>query len=139
LFSPDAQLVKDLGERYPARALVDVLRGRTVVDGSCDGEGMDDVRLLLDDGTTIAIDTELDTSPYGVSMAESLDRPPSGPSGEAGAAPRSWRDARRRSSTVPTPAFASARVRAASAVDLTPFVRQRSRATATSASTSRPL
>lgn len=37
---------------------------------------MDDVRLLLDDDTTIVIDTELDTRPYGISMAESLDRPP---------------------------------------------------------------
>jgi hypothetical protein len=37
---------------------------------------MDDVRLLLDDDTTIAIDTELDTSAYGLSMAESLGRPP---------------------------------------------------------------
>jgi hypothetical protein len=42
-------------ERYPARAIVDALKGRTVVDASCDGEGMDDVRLLLDDGTTLAI------------------------------------------------------------------------------------
>lgn len=76
MFSPYAQLVKDPGERYPAKALVEVLRRRAVVDASCDGEGMDDVRLLLDDGTTIAIDTELDTSPYGVSIAEPLDRSP---------------------------------------------------------------
>jgi hypothetical protein len=68
--------VKDLGERYPAKALLEALKGRAVVDPSCDGEGMDDLRLLLDDGTTIAIDTELDTSPYGISMAESLGRPP---------------------------------------------------------------
>ena len=53
-----------------------LLSSRTVVDASCDGEGMDDVRLLLDDDTTIVIDTELDTRPYGISMAESLDRPP---------------------------------------------------------------
>jgi hypothetical protein len=36
---------------------------------------MDDVRLLLDDDTTIAIDVELDTGPYGIAMAESLNRP----------------------------------------------------------------
>jgi len=43
-------------ERWPADALVRALRGRTVVDASCDGEGMDDVRLRLDDGTVIALD-----------------------------------------------------------------------------------
>lgn len=63
-------------ERYPAKALVDTLKGRTVVDASCDGEGMDDVRLLLDDGTTVAIDSELNTSPYSLAMAEWLGRPP---------------------------------------------------------------
>lgn len=43
-------------ERWPADALVQALRGRTVVDASCDGEGMDDVRLLLDDGRVVVID-----------------------------------------------------------------------------------
>lgn len=62
--------------RYPAEALVEAVRGRTLVDGSCDGQGVDDVRLLLGDGTTIAIDTELDSGPCGVSMAQSLGRPP---------------------------------------------------------------
>jgi hypothetical protein len=63
-------------ERYPARAIVDALKGRTVVDASCDGEGMDDVRLLLDDGTTLAIGSELDTSPQAVATAQRLGRPP---------------------------------------------------------------
>jgi hypothetical protein len=40
--------------------LVDALKGHTVVDASCDAEGIDDVRLLLDDGTTILVDVELD-------------------------------------------------------------------------------
>ncbi len=43
-------------ERWPAAALVRALRGRTVIDASCDGEGMDDVRLYLDDDTVIALD-----------------------------------------------------------------------------------
>lgn len=45
-----------MSERWPADALVRALRGRTVVDASCDGEGVDDVRLLLDDGTVVTID-----------------------------------------------------------------------------------
>ncbi len=45
-----------MSERHPAAALVRALRGRTVIDGSCDGEGMDDVRLRLDDGSFIALD-----------------------------------------------------------------------------------
>ncbi|MGH2745353.1 MAG: hypothetical protein ACRDN8_23260 [Thermoleophilaceae bacterium] len=45
-----------MSERWPADALVRALRGRTVVEASCDGEGVDDVRLLLDDGTVVAID-----------------------------------------------------------------------------------
>lgn len=44
-----------MSERWPARALVDVLRGRTVAEVTCDGEGMDDVRLLLDDGRVVLI------------------------------------------------------------------------------------
>ncbi len=32
------------------------LRGRTVIDAVCDGEGADDVRLLLDNDTVVAID-----------------------------------------------------------------------------------
>jgi hypothetical protein len=34
--------------------------GRTVLDATCDAEGNDDIRLLLDDGTTILVDAELD-------------------------------------------------------------------------------
>jgi len=63
-------------ERYPARAIVEALKRRTVVDTSCDGEGMDDVRLLLNNGTTVTIDSELDTSPNAVAMADWLGRPP---------------------------------------------------------------
>jgi hypothetical protein len=37
---------------------------------------MDDVRLLLENGTTIAIDSELDTSAESLAMAKSLGRPP---------------------------------------------------------------
>ncbi len=44
--------------RWPAAALVDALRGRTVVDAYCDGEGMDDVHLRLDDGTRVSLDAE---------------------------------------------------------------------------------
>lgn len=45
-----------MSERSPADALVRALRSRTVVDASCDGEGMDDVRLLLDDGRVVMLD-----------------------------------------------------------------------------------
>lgn len=45
-----------MSERWPADALVRALRGRTVVGASCDAEGMDDVRLLLDDGRVVMID-----------------------------------------------------------------------------------
>ncbi len=63
-------------ERYPAHALVEALKGRTVVDASCDGEGVDDVRLLLDNGTAIMIDSELDTSPNSIAMAQARAGPP---------------------------------------------------------------
>lgn len=59
-------------ERHPADALVNVLKGRTVVDASCDGEGVDDVWLLLDDGTTVFIDTELHESENTGAAAELL-------------------------------------------------------------------
>lgn len=45
-----------MSERSPGKALVRALRGRTVVEASCDAEGMDDVRLLLDDGRVVMID-----------------------------------------------------------------------------------
>ncbi len=55
--------VNHVSERWPADALVRALRGRTVTDASCDGEGMDDVRLRLDDGTVVTVDaTVVDTS-----------------------------------------------------------------------------
>ena len=63
-------------ERYPADVLVKALIGRTVVDATCDGEGTDDVRLLLDDGTAVLVDSELDTAPSFLTLAESLGRPP---------------------------------------------------------------
>jgi len=47
-------------ERHPARALVNALKGRTVIDASCDAEGNAELRLALDDGTTILIDVEPD-------------------------------------------------------------------------------
>lgn len=45
-----------MSERWPAASLVRALRGRTVIDATCDGEGIDDVRLRLDDGTVLMID-----------------------------------------------------------------------------------
>jgi hypothetical protein len=49
-------------ERFPAAALVEALRGRMVVDAYCDGEGHDDVHLVLDDGTAVWVDVDVDTS-----------------------------------------------------------------------------
>jgi hypothetical protein len=46
--------------RFPASALVEALRGRTVVDAYCDGEGHDDVHLVLDDGTRVWVDVDVD-------------------------------------------------------------------------------
>jgi hypothetical protein len=46
-------------ERWPAAALVEALRGHTVIDASCDAEGVDDVRLRLEDGTVIRIDARV--------------------------------------------------------------------------------
>jgi hypothetical protein len=46
--------------RFPAAALVDALRGRTVVDAYCDAEGNDDVHLVLDDGTQVWVDVDVD-------------------------------------------------------------------------------
>jgi hypothetical protein len=46
--------------RFPAAALVEALRGRTVVDAYCDAEGQDDVHLVLDDGTGVWVDVEVD-------------------------------------------------------------------------------
>ncbi len=47
-----------------------------MVDATCDGEGMDDVRLLLDDGTAVMIDAELDSDPESLMLAEQLGRAP---------------------------------------------------------------
>jgi len=66
----------DLPECYSAAALVKALKGRTVVDAICDSEGVDDVRLQLDDGTTILIESELDASPTSIAATNTLDRPP---------------------------------------------------------------
>jgi hypothetical protein len=46
--------------RFPAAALVEALRGRMVVDAFCDAEGHDDVQLVLDDGTRVWVDVEVD-------------------------------------------------------------------------------
>jgi hypothetical protein len=69
--------------------------------------------------------TAADTSASPRRLARSVQAP------EA----RFWRDARRTSSTVPRPAFVSARVRGASAVVVTPSVRQQQRSTGALAST----
>jgi hypothetical protein len=63
-------------ERFPANSLVNALKGRCVVDATCDAEGLDDIRLLLDDGTTILVNVALETEPDAVAMAEKLGRPP---------------------------------------------------------------
>lgn len=63
-------------EDHPAAALVAALVGRTVVNAACDGEGVDDLRLLLDDGTAILLDAELDTDPESMALAEQLGRAP---------------------------------------------------------------
>jgi hypothetical protein len=46
--------------RFPAAALVEALRGRAVVDAYCDAEGHDDVHLVLDDGTRVWVDVDVD-------------------------------------------------------------------------------
>jgi len=61
-------------EGHPAAALIAALLGRTVVDATCDGEGVDDVRLLLDDGTAVLLDAQLDTDPESMALAEQLGR-----------------------------------------------------------------
>jgi hypothetical protein len=43
-------------ERWPGHALVEALKGHTVIDASCDGEGVDDVRLRLENDVVIRID-----------------------------------------------------------------------------------
>lgn len=61
-----AQVAATIGDvsietaRFPAAALVEALRGRTVADAYCDGEGHDDVHLVLDDGTKLWIDVDTD-------------------------------------------------------------------------------
>ncbi len=62
-------------ERHPARALVDALKGRTIIDASCDAEGNNDLRLFLDDGTMILIDVEPDVDSEPLALA--LGRRPS--------------------------------------------------------------
>jgi hypothetical protein len=46
-------------ERWPAHALAEALKGHTVIDASCDGEGVDDVRLRLENGVIIRIDAKI--------------------------------------------------------------------------------
>lgn len=52
--------IRDRLARWRAAALVDALRGRTVVDAYCDGEGADDVHLRLDDGTRVWLDVDVE-------------------------------------------------------------------------------
>jgi hypothetical protein len=63
-------------EGHPAATLAAALVGRTVVDATCDAEGVDDVRLLLDDGTVILLDVELDPDPESMALADQLGRAP---------------------------------------------------------------
>jgi len=48
-----------VSERWPAHALVEALKGHSVIDASCDGEGVDDVRLRLENGVVIRIDARV--------------------------------------------------------------------------------
>ena len=54
---------------------MDALKGRTVIDASCDAEGNADLRLFLDDGTMILIDVEPDVDSEPLALA--LGRRPS--------------------------------------------------------------
>jgi hypothetical protein len=60
----------------PAATLAAALVGRTVIDATCGGEGVDDARLLLDDGTAVMIDAELDDDTESLALAEQLGYPP---------------------------------------------------------------
>ncbi len=62
-------------ERHPAAILVEVLKRHRVVDATCDGEGNEDVRLLLDDDTVVMIDSDLALDPYSETMARAIGRP----------------------------------------------------------------
>jgi hypothetical protein len=64
--------------RWPAAALVDALRGRTVVDAYCDGEGMDDVHLRLDDGTRVWVDVGVEDASIDLPDGDQLDLGPRG-------------------------------------------------------------
>ncbi|MGN6869606.1 MAG: hypothetical protein ACTHMY_14530 [Solirubrobacteraceae bacterium] len=52
------------------------LVGCTVIDATCDCEGVDDVRFLLDHGTAVLIGAELCSDPESLVLAEQLGRPP---------------------------------------------------------------
>lgn len=47
-----------------------------MIDATCDGEGLDDVRLVLDDGTAVLIDAEFDRDLESPVFAEQLGRAP---------------------------------------------------------------
>ncbi len=47
-----------------------------MIDATCDGEGVDDVRLLLDDGTAVQIDADLGSDPESLVLSEQLGRAP---------------------------------------------------------------
>lgn len=64
--------------RWPAAALIDALRRRTIVDAYCDGEGMDDVHLRLDDGTHVWLDVEVEDTSRDLPGAGRLDLGPRG-------------------------------------------------------------
>ena len=67
-----------MSERWPADALVRALRGRTVIDAVCDGEGTDDVRLLLDDDRGGYDDTVVAIDAIAVEITEPLALGPRG-------------------------------------------------------------
>lgn len=62
-------------ERWPATALPYALRGPTVVEPTADGEGHDDLRLLLDDGTVCVI---LEAAVTDATLGPDLPLPPYG-------------------------------------------------------------
>jgi len=70
--------MSDRYARWPAAALVEALRGRTVVDAYCDGQGVDDVHLRLDDGTQIWLDADVEDVEVEVEGATPLALGPRG-------------------------------------------------------------
>jgi hypothetical protein len=63
------------GERWPAAKLVELLKAHRVVDATSDGEGNDDVRLLLDNNQVVVIDPALELDEESQLTARAFGRP----------------------------------------------------------------